>query len=61
MANNDNQVTFNGCVYMWNGNFWYDVKTFMVPSTVIAGNLTKELSKKLGVKPNIIIENNSAH
>ena len=32
----------------------------MIPSTIIAENLTRELSKKLGVKPNIVIENNHA-
>ena len=61
MANNKNQIKFNGNEYIWNGSFWYDSKTFMVPSTIIAGNLTRELSKKLGVKPNIIIESNNAH
>ena len=60
MANNKNQIKFNGSEHAWNGNFWYDTKTFMIPSTIIAENLTRELSKKLGVKPNIVIENNHA-
>lgn len=53
-------INFNGNKYTWNGSFWYDSKTFMIPSSIVAGNLTKELSKQLGIKPNIVIESNHA-
>ncbi|MGI6680775.1 MAG: hypothetical protein ACOX3T_04750 [Bdellovibrionota bacterium] len=59
MAQDVNLVKLNGSEYIWNGNFWYDVKTFMIPSTIISCNLTKELNKKLGIKPNIIIKNST--
>lgn len=60
MAIRKNLIKLNGSEYKWNGDFWYDTKTFMIPSTITSGALTKELNKKMGIQPNIIIEHSTA-
>ncbi len=61
MVRNKNLIKLDGSEYMWNGSFWYNTKTFAVPSSIVSFNLTKELSKKLGLKPNLKPESSYRH
>ena len=46
------KISLNGIEYTWDGESWYETKTFATPPTVVISALTRILAKQRGIDSN---------
>lgn len=46
-------IVLNGIDYTWDGQSWYETRTFATPPTAVIGQLNKALGIQLGEKPKV--------